>query len=476
VKVAMGQSPRVPDVLKARASAVAVRDSNEDDRYLEVAATYAVNLAFLVRDDQLRLYRDTGGSRGLEDRTTLKTEGKGDTLKVVKEPQHPAVRFLNLSQEEYIARVPVNLDVNKNAAKFRFQVAESFFFYGHFEEAKKRFGPIYAEECGKSEMGYKAWERLITMSNMERDVETSRKLAEAQQAKSCAVSTEQKTAEALIINPTLQEAAYRDAREAYNKAEKMKEGPERQELWRKAAALYRAALESAPNRDEAPEAAMNGAYAYKQVGEYDKAIAMYGLFIDKYGDEKTLAKLQVGDPKAKPPVEADKEKYDSRLKYLKQAYEQLSKSYVLFFNYRKAAEEYDKISQVQRFEQKDRRAAAKNALILYANMGDRGKTETVRKRLMDLAPSAEEKAEADFIVARGEFNEWDDHGRDDGANRDARVRGMGAMMKYYEANKANTAAAKYDVIAAYNVARAKRAGGDDPGHKEWFKRTISAFE
>ena len=56
--------------------------------------------------------------------------------------------------------------------------------------------------------------------------------------------------------------------------------------------------------DEAPEAAMDAAYAYKQVGEYDKAIEMYELFISKYGDEKTLQKLKNGDPKANPPVAA----------------------------------------------------------------------------------------------------------------------------------------------------------------------------
>ena len=83
---------------------------------------------------------------------------------------------------------------------------------------------------------------------------------------------------------------------------------------------------------------MNGAFAYKQVGEYDKAIEMYELFINKYGDEKTLAKLEQA---TRAP------KYAERVKYLKQAYDTLSKSYVLFFNYRAAAETYDKISSHQ---------------------------------------------------------------------------------------------------------------------------------
>ena len=57
-----------------------------------------------------------------------------------------------------------------------------------------------------------------------------------------------------------------------------------------AAAAYKVALDAAPDRDEAPEAAMNGAYAYKQVGEYDKAIEMYELFIARYGNDKQAAR------------------------------------------------------------------------------------------------------------------------------------------------------------------------------------------
>ncbi len=72
----------------------------------------------------------------------------------------------------------------------------------------------------------------------------------------------------------------------------MPDGPERDKKWREAAAAYKVALDAAPDRDEAPEAAMNGAFAYKQVGEYDKAIEMYELFISRYGNEETLSTLQ----------------------------------------------------------------------------------------------------------------------------------------------------------------------------------------
>src|SRR5216117_4435799 len=111
-------------------------------------------------------------------------------------------------------------------------------------------------------------------------------------------------AEENIRNPVRQGVAYLDARKLYDEAEKMPEGPERSKKWREAAAAYKVALDAAPDRDEAPEAAMNGAYAYKQVGEYDKAIDMYQLFIARYGNDQKLAQVKNGDPKAQPPVEA----------------------------------------------------------------------------------------------------------------------------------------------------------------------------
>ena len=474
-KVLAGQTPLVSDVVRAREAAVQVRDSNEDDRRLEVAAYYAVDLAFLVQDDRMRVFRESDGAQGLQDRTELELTGEGDQRRAVKAKLPPAVVFRNASQQEYINTVPESLDINKRSPMFAFQIAESLFFYGQFEEARKHYEPIYAKNCGKSEYGYKAWERLLTMSNLQRDVEQSTRLAKAEKEKSCAISEEQKTASVLLINPTLQEAAYREARVAFEAAQKAPDGPERPGLWRKAAGLYRNALEQAPNRQEAPEAAMNGALAYKQVGEYDKAIAMYELFIRRYGDEKTLVALEKGDPKANPPVTANPTLYQERVQYLKQAHDALSAAYVLFFNYRRAAEQYDTISQIGRFKEPERREAAKLALTLYANMGDKAKAATLKRRFLQLGASGQDQAEADFIIAMGELSEWDERGKDDGANRLARQRAVTAMAAYHAKYKMNRDAAKYVVTTSYSAAKLHRASGSGLS-QEWYRRTIAAFE
>src|SRR5258708_36221612 len=158
------------------------------------------------------------------------------------------------------------------------------------------------------------------MSNFEGDGAQSRALAEG---KSCAFNEDALAAEEAIRKPVRQGVAYLDAQKLYEEAEKMPDGPERVKKWREAAAAYKVALDAAPDRDEAPEAAMNGAFAYKQVGDYDTAIAMYELFISSYGSDKKLEALQNGDPTAKPPVAADAKKYGERVKFLKMAYDAL---------------------------------------------------------------------------------------------------------------------------------------------------------
>src|SRR5690606_7251765 len=289
----------------------------------------------------------------------------------------------------------------------------------------------------------------------EGDADESRRLAEG---KSCAFDEETQRAEASIRKPVRDFGAYVDARRLYDQAEKMPDGPEREKKWREAAAAYKVALDAAPDRDEAPGAAMNGALAYKQVGEYDKAIEMDQLFISRYGSEGTLRKLKNGDPKAKPPVAARPKQYEERTQYLKGAYDALAAAYVLFFNYPRAAETYDKISSTQHFSEAERRESARQALTLYSSLNDQTGMARARSRMAALNAPPEAMAEADFIVASAALKRWDPFSADRGANATARLAAQRAMDAYYKQHKGKNAAAQYVVQAAYWAARARPAG------------------
>ncbi|MEY2935343.1 MAG: hypothetical protein RL033_6092 [Pseudomonadota bacterium] len=472
LQVTLGRSPKPAEVTAARAAAIDERDSTEDNRYLQPSAYYLVSMSDHLLKDAYREHADSAGSRGLEQRDAVQFSGGGADRKPIREPLPSEVEHAIEDRDGYNESIVYEEDPQRNGPLYAFQAADYYFVYGQFDEARKRFGPMMDEYCGKNEWGYKAWEKLISMSNFEGDATRSRELAEG---KSCAFNEETLAAEEALRKPVRQGVAYLDARKIYDEAEKMPEGPERDKKWRQAAAAYKVALDAAPDRDEAPEAAMNGAYAYKQVGEYDKAIEMYQLFIARYGNDEKLARVKNGDPKAEPPVEADGARYEERVKFLKMAYDALASSYVLFFDYPEAAGTFDRISRTEHFAEPDRREAARQALTLAASMGDDAGMARSRQNFARLGAAPHDLAEADFVIASSAVKQWDPKSPDRGSNHDARERAERAMRSYYDANSRNPVAAEFNVEAAYWVAKTKRAA-NDAREKQWWDSTKQAFD
>ncbi len=472
--------PSKKDVDEALAAAIDVRDSNEDDKYLENAGFFVVDVSDVDRD--LAYQRAEAGQPGVEKREEVKFDGPDlANNKPLRDPIPGVVLQSMTARDEYVKIVPASLDIQHRSNDYQYYVAEQYFLYGQFAEARARFTPMWKEHCGKDELGYKAWEKLITMSNLERDAQQSIKLAEEEKAHTCAVNPEQAGKAGSIINPTIQEAGFLRAREQFEKACGAKLGqkcvnpdaPEKRDTWRKAGELYESALAAAPGRDEAPEAAMNAAYAYKQIGEYNKAIQLYNLFISDYGSETRLNALQKGDPKTK--TAADPKKYTERIGFLGDAYSALGETYYSFFNYQRAAETYDKVASNERFPSPKRRENAKNAMILYANLGQRDKMMSAYRILLKENPTPDDKANADYTVASYDYKQWSPTAGDTGQNRQTRFGAEGALTSYYQSQRAAPGAAKYVVEAAWAIAKMKKSGGDT-GYRGWFKSTVAAWD
>ena len=472
--------PSKKDIDEALAAAIDVRDSNEDDKYLDNAAFFVVDVSDVGRD--LAFQRAESGGGGVEKREEVKFDSTEEaTRKVLRDPIPAVVMQSMTARDEYVKLVPPSLDVQKRSNDYAYYVAEQYFLYGQFDQARVRFEPMWKEHCGKDELGYRAWEKLITMSNLERDAPRSIQLAEAEKAHTCAFNPEQAGKAGSIINPTIQEAGFLRAREQFEKACEAKIGqkcknpdaPEKRDTWRKAGELYESALAAAPGRDEAPEAAMNAAYAYKQIGEYNKAIALYNLFISDYGSDTRLNALQKGDPKTK--AGPDPKKYGERIGYLGEAYSALGETYYSFFNYQRAAETYDKIASNERFPEAKRRDNAKNAMILYANLGQRDKMLAAYRILLKSNPTADDKANADYTVASYDYKQWSPTAGDTGANRQTRFAAEQALIGYFQTQRTSAGAGKYLVEAAYGVGRMKRSVAD-PAYRGWFKSTVSAWD
>jgi hypothetical protein len=138
---------------------------------------------------------------------------------------------------------------------------------------------------------------------------------------------------------------------------------------------------------------MNAAYAYKQVGDFSKAIDLYNKFISEYGSEERLSALQKGDRRRRRGP--DPKKYAERLKYFNDAYDALGTTYYGFFNYQRAAETYEKIATTaaSRREAPRRREERDGALHEHGPA-----REDVGQYRMKLSLNAvEEKANADYL-------------------------------------------------------------------------------
>ncbi|HEY1958478.1 MAG TPA: hypothetical protein VGH28_22830 [Polyangiaceae bacterium] len=485
--------PSTQEIDEAKAAAVDVRDSNEDDKYLDVAAQFVVEESDVGRDLAYQLYADTGGTQGVQKRTELEMVGSGDEAKPKKVEIPPVVLASMKARDEYVQRVPPEKDPTHNALMYQFDVGDVYFVYGQFDQAKARFEPLYKEHCGKDEYGQKAWTKLITMAAKSNDTARARELAEADKAHSCSVGgavgkvctkkaecgPDEDCIDAHCKNTLTVDifaaAGYQDADKKFIEAcgRDLKSDsdrcdpvtPDRAKKWQEAGALYESALNNAPSRREAPRGAMRAAYCFKQVGDSNRAIKNYERFISEYGKEDILSKLQKEDPK----------QYHERLTFLQQAYDEEGTTYYAFFSYPQAASIYEKVANITRFETPKRKEAAKNAMILENAIGQRDRMLAMYRIVTSLGPSADEKANYDYLVASFDFQQWNPNGSDSGSNRQSRLNAESALSNFYRTNKGNAAAAKYALEAAWRVAHMKKLGSDASYH-DWYKNTVSAWD
>ena len=106
--------PAPDDVERARAAAVDVRDSNEDDRYLQPSAYYVVTLADKVLEDENRKFETSNGRQGIEKREKVKTVGEGDQEVVV------VATKVDQGQTARVDLAVLNLAGSGKTCRFRF--------------------------------------------------------------------------------------------------------------------------------------------------------------------------------------------------------------------------------------------------------------------------------------------------------------------------------------------------------------------
>lgn len=501
VQVELSRLPPEKDIALAQQAARDVRDSNDNDEKLQPAAQMVVYVAQAVLRANYKRHAASGGTEGIAELKEVQTEkyedGGDKRERAVKVDLPPAIQNVLSSLDEYVARVPLEKEPDPkdpNHYLYAYNAGETAFIYGQFDEAKKRLLPIYKSQCGTTKFAFNSWKKLVTIAALERDFDRSKALAEENKKKSCAITDADRVVASSLGTDILNSAIFKEAYAAFEKAQALPDVPEnaaqRRVLYTRAASLYEEGLSVDPSRDEAPEAAINGAIAHKQLSNYDKAISMYELFIGAYGKDDALDALQKGDKKGAAP---QPEKYAQRVRYLRRAYDELAEAYVLFFDYRQAAQTYDRISNIDRevppskepdgkeklgsrgFDPESRRNAAQNAVFLYLNIGEQARVEATKKRFFAMNPPKEQQAEIEWLIAQGDLKSWDERSPDRGDNRAARMRAIAAMDGFYLKWAKDQAGYATSVLAAGYAAKLRRLGSDLKAD-DWCDNAVSTFD
>ena len=415
--------PTPEEVAAATESAIAVRDSDEDDALLENAGVFVVDLADVDRDVAFARYRSSKGAQGLAPRTGPRVEGPAGDRKVVVEALPEVVAKSMQARDEYARRVPSDRDTHGHASEYALYGADQLYVYGHFEDARSRLEPLYRDHCAKDPIGYEAWKRLISMSNLQGDIARSRSLAETEKAKSCAYTEEQLAEErsGVLTDRVLESVAFEEAREATGAA-----------------------------RDP------------------QKTIDAYKRLIDAYGKEEALARLEREGGEA----------YAQRVRELGVAYDAVSRAYYEVFAYDRAAEWFARTAGTTHFDGTRRVAAARIAMVLYADLGDRARMAAMHGVLADpkMPAPANTRIEADYLEASFDYRRWEQaRGGDAGDVAATRRRAIAALSRFHGIVKDEPDAGAYALEAAHRVGEMMRAGHDE-GLRDWLKTTVADWE
>ena len=457
---------------RALAALLDVRDDDGDDRFREVSANHIVALArALVAERYQANYLDP--RLGFPERSSVSRTGSGRDLKIEVLDVPGRIQRLIATMDEYAARVPPALDPSSNGSLFRFQAAKFLFQYGHWAEAEARYRRIGEDTSDYSDG---ALHELRSMAAFEAEQTGDRTKLDALVADQEKRRREKPSTDPFEgplpdckpmknglspVNSIIASPVFPDAWNCFHRATRLPEGPERTTAFRWAATLYEDALRQAPSRDEAPEPAINGAIAWKYVGEYRRAIALYELFVSHYGDPSVLHRLSVGD-------ENGKREYARRAEYLFSARHGLFAAHVMSFDYpRAAAVAEDLFLSSARSVQ--RRDGARNALVLYLQLGDEAGAERARRALRAYASSPSDRADVEAIEALSLYQRWDQRASDVGDNHAVKLRAATALERLCR-DHARTKGAETLVAGAADAL--VRLHGPGAGAARWRKLVV----
>lgn len=264
------------------------------------------------------------------------------------------------------------------------------------------------------------------------------------------------------------EEAFAAARDVYQRAQAPSDGADSAGRWLRAAQLFRIVQEKDPDSPLAVEAIVMGASSFRQAGAMAEAVKLYQRLVERYGGDDALDVLarDKSDPRA----------YSDRLRFLQLALEQLSQAHLLWLDYLAAAQIFEQTALNRHFEKPARIDAASNALLLYAQLGQRNRMDILRSTWVKLAPSEEHKRKIEWLFVQDDLSRYDPQKQKDPANRAARSAAIRSLETFCRVNRGKLGASGLVIRGSYHIASLQRSAGDEAGARSWCREATTAFD
>ena len=112
--------PTSQEIATAEQAAIDVRDSDEDDQFIDNAGLFVVDLADVDRDLAFQRWQDSSGTQGVEPRKDAEARGHRTATRRSCRGRSPDVIQKSMqARDEYVQRVPPERDKQNHVARLR---------------------------------------------------------------------------------------------------------------------------------------------------------------------------------------------------------------------------------------------------------------------------------------------------------------------------------------------------------------------
>jgi tetratricopeptide (TPR) repeat protein len=251
---------------KAKVEYAKVRDSNLDDSHRADAG----NMVIICIEKLLEAEVEKGSIVLREEPPEL----QGEPPAPAPVPLPPLLLELMEERAAFLEATPEA----KEAATYEYHAAQTYYRYGHWDEALPRFETIYDKYCQRDEVSLISWKTLLNVAAEQNNLSERERLALLEQQRQCAVAGMEQGDDAIDLGSLLGDVAMQRAMERFKECQESKDAA----VCTDAGEQLQAAVAKAPQHQSADAALHNAALAYETALRFETAMQIYGRIIAEY--------------------------------------------------------------------------------------------------------------------------------------------------------------------------------------------------